>query len=106
MPQFRAVRNALLVAYDDELLDDDEFLMLYDFYKSRNNCEYTKYARFDLDQYDDATAWSIFRFFKKDIRRLQELLRLPDTIITYNRMKVDGIEALCIFLSFIFTDLH
>ena len=26
------------------------------------------------------------------------MLRLPDSIVTYNRMRVDGIEALCIFL--------
>ena len=29
---------------------------------------------------------------------MQEVLRIPDTISTSNRMRVDGVEALCIFL--------
>ena len=98
MPQFRDVRDALVVAMDTEILDDEEFVMLYKLYESRNDYDYKMYSRFDLDQHDDATAWSTFRFFKKDILRLKDVLRIPDFIITYNRLKVDGIEALCIFL--------
>ena len=98
MPNFRNIRNVLLVAMDDGYLSDDEFGVMFDAYKSRNYYTYWKYEPFDLNKYDDAAAWSLFRFFKNDIRRLKDVLRLPDTIITYNRMRVDGIEALCIFL--------
>ena len=33
---FEDVRNALVVAYTDNSLDDEEFLILYDFYESVN----------------------------------------------------------------------
>ena len=98
MPNFRDIRNVLLVAMDDGYLSDDEFGVMFDAYKSRNYYTHWKYEPFDLNKYDDAATWSLFRFFKNDIRRLKDVLRLPDTIITYNRMRVDGIEALCIFL--------
>ena len=36
--------------------------------------------------------------FKNDIFRLKDALRIPDVIRTTNRLVVDGIDALCIFL--------
>ena len=33
---FEDVRNALVVAYADDSLDGEEFLILYDFYESAN----------------------------------------------------------------------
>ena len=87
---------------DDGSLSDDDFLVLYDYYASRNDYPYWKYdwkyGQFDLDSMDDAESWSLFRFFKNDIYRFKAALRIPDTILTYNRMKVDGVKALCVFL--------
>ena len=36
MMSFEDARNALVVAYADDSLDDKEFLILYDFYESVN----------------------------------------------------------------------
>ena len=46
----------------------------------------------------EAECWSEFRFYRTDIYRLQQVFQIPDVIHTNNRLLVDGIEALCIFL--------
>ena len=46
----------------------------------------------------DAECWCEFRFYRNDINRLQETFHIPDGISTYNRLSVDGIEALCLML--------
>ena len=46
MMSFEDARNALVVAYADDSLDDEEFLILYDFYESVNPLY--KYWNFDL----------------------------------------------------------
>ena len=51
-----------------------------------------------MEHLDDAEYWSEFRFLKNDIYRLKDALEIPDVLRTYNRLAVDGIEALCIFL--------
>ena len=47
---------------------------------------------------NDAETWSEFRFLKNDLFRLKDALQIPDTIRTYNRLRVSGIEGLCILL--------
>ena len=98
MSSLRKTRYALLEAYDDGYLSDDEFMLLYDANKSRDDYAYWSYERFDLDKMENAESWSQFRFYKRDIFRLAEVLQIPDTVQTYNRMLVDGVEALCIAL--------
>ena len=58
------------------------------------------YERLNFDSSDHDESWSHFRLFKNDIYRLKNALRIPDFVHTYNRMAVDGVEALCIFLEF------
>ena len=92
------VRAALITSWDDGDLSGNEFIMLYDLNKSRNDYPYWRYEGFELDSLDDDEAWVQFRFFRNDIYRLKEVLHIPDIVRTYNRMIVDGVEALCIFL--------
>ena len=99
MLKFRDVRSALLSSWDDGYISDDEFMILYDVHKSRNDYPYWQYEHFNLDSLDDDESWSHFRLFKNDIYRLKDALRIPDFVHTYNRMAVDGVEALCIFLN-------
>ena len=54
--------------------------------------------QFDLDLLTADECKSEFRFYKKDVYLLTEVLQVPDQIRCYNRVVVDGIEALCIFL--------
>ena len=93
--KLRDVRNLLLLAYDDDDIDDDEFCLLYDLNKSRDDYDYSRNGRFDLENLDDATSWSFFRFYKPDIYRLCDVLEIPDPVITYNRLKVYQVEAMC-----------
>ena len=46
----------------------------------------------------DNECKSEFRFYKNDVYLLAEVLQVPDEIRCYNRVVVDGIKALCIFL--------
>ena len=58
---FEDARNALVVAYADDSLDDEEFLILYDFYESVNPLY--KYLNFDL---------FCFRFIRVSLRPAAE----------------------------------
>ena len=99
MAAFREVRENLLLAYDDDIINDEEFLLLYDINTSKNlDFPYEQYGPFDLDKLSDDECLANFRFFKNDIYTLSEVMDMPDEFHTYNRVKVEKIEALCIFL--------
>lgn len=99
MPSFRDVRNAVLHAHALGNIDDEEFLILYEEFTTKNlEFPYWKYDAFNLENMTDDECWSEFRFRKNDIHRLRQALRIPDSIVTYNRLRVDGDEALCIYL--------
>ena len=44
-----------------------------------------------------------FRFYKNYIYRLKNALQIPDIVRTYNRLAVNGEEALCTFLNVLVT---
>ena len=91
----RGARDLLLFAYDDNLIDDVEFQLLYDINYSRNDYHYWNYESFELYNLTDAETLTEFRFLKNDIYRLKDVLRLPDILKIFGG---SGIEALCIFL--------
>ena len=81
------------------MIDDEEFILLYDLNRSHNpDLPYWNYENFDLDNLSDEECKAEFRFFKNDIYNLQEVLNIPEEIVCYNGLKVDGIEALSMFL--------
>ena len=101
MPTFREAREALLYAFSDDLITDEEFVLLYDINKSKNrDFEYWNYEKFSLFDVSDDDCIAEFRFEKHDITRLKNALQLPNTIRCrlYNDLKVDSTEALCILL--------
>ena len=99
MPRFTEVRNTVILAHGSGIIDDEEFLVLYEYYWTSNlEFPYWNYEKFDLTNVTDDECWSEFRFRKHDIPRLRRALRIPESISTYNRLRVDGNEALCIFL--------
>jgi len=96
---FRDIRQALVQSHANNIIDDEEFVLLYDLNTSNNlDYPYWNYQPFDLDRLTAKECWSEFRFRKDDIYDLQNIFRIPDEVHTYNRMKIDGVEALCIFL--------
>ena len=54
MPNFRETREALLHVHYDNVIDDEEFALLFDLNTSKNrDIEYWKYHTFDLKSYGD-----------------------------------------------------
>ena len=54
MASLRDVRECLVLAYDEDVIDDEECALLYDVNRSKNlDYPYWKYERFHLDALDD-----------------------------------------------------
>ena len=99
MPKFRENRIALLYARQQRLINDEEFLLLYNLNTSASpDFPYWTYDNFDLDSLSDEECKAEFRFYRNDTYQMLDVLQLPDEIICYNRFHVDGFEALCIML--------
>ena len=81
---FRRNRFHLLEAYSENLIDDEEFLLLYDLNKSKSlDFPYWQYEHFDLDMLTDDECQAEFRFLKNDIFTLQfsqSLMKLDVTM--------------------------
>ena len=56
----RAVREQILFAYAENIIDADEFLLLYDANQSKPIYSYWKYNTFDVGMIDDEQASSTF----------------------------------------------
>ena len=86
MGTFREAREALLLANDLDLIDDEEMLLLYDLNRSKDlDIPYWKYEKFELDSRSDDECKSEFRFLKHDIYTLLDVLNLPEKITCQNR---------------------
>ena len=98
---FKNVRNLLLINHNDGFIYDDEFVVLYDLFTSKNldfpydsYVPYDSYAQFDLEELDESESFSEFRFGKRDVRILKEVLQIPDMITCSQRSVCDGLEGL------------
>ena len=101
MPGLREVREQLLLAFDENIIDEEVFLLLYDVNRSSNpDFDYLSYNLFDFDVYPEAECYNELRFKKIDLKRLKNALHIPNEIVctSYNNIRVDGLEALCIVL--------
>lgn len=100
------IRYALFKRYQrhvdfcsQNLINNEEFLLSYDLNKSSNlDLPDCSYDQFDLDLLTDDECKSEFRLYRKDVYLLAKVLQVPDQIRCYNRVVVDGITVLCIFL--------
>lgn len=92
---FKNVRNLLLINHEG-FIDDDEFVVLYDLCASKIlDFPYDSYAPFDLEELDESESFAEFRFGKRDIRVLKDVLLIPGTITCSQRSVCNGIEDLC-----------
>ena len=65
---FKNVRKLLLINHNDGFIDDDEFVVLYDLYASKNlDFPYDSYTPLDLEELDESESFAEFRFGKRDI---------------------------------------
>ena len=69
------MRSMLLIAYDSNDLSDEDFLVLYNSYQSRNpEFPFAIYGRLSPDSFDKAECLAMFRFRKQDIPLLAQVL--------------------------------
>ena len=99
MASFKETRDLLLISRDGNLIDNEEFLLLWDMYTSRNpEYPYEYYQPFSFEEQNEAECKSNFRFEKQDIPLLFDVLGLPETWKCYQGTLCSGLEGLCIIL--------
>ena len=77
----KAVRDLLVLSHFDDLLDDAEFLMLYDANSSKDIYPCWKFNKFNLAAWNDTECQTELRFAKKYFHEILEILHLPEKII-------------------------
>ena len=64
-------------SFADEIIDEEEYVLLFDAYKSSNPAyPYWEYDAFCLDSFDSSECLTEFRVSKEDLS-LAEVLRVP-----------------------------
>ena len=96
---FKEVRDALVWAFADDVIDEDEFLVLYEEYRPCNpSFPYWDYRPFSLDDMDSSECKADFRLEKEDIPVLGNLLRVPRWFRCPQGTVCSGTEGLCLLL--------
>ena len=87
----RYAREHLLLAFDDAMISEEEFVLLFDHNKSSNlDLRYDQYPLFDLDDMEDDECLAEFRVRKRDIPLLEEALQIPEEFTLEQRSVVGG----------------
>ena len=75
MPKWRNIREHLLYSHYEGIIDDEDFLLLYDLHTAKSpDLPYWNYHKFDLDRLSDDECITEFRFLKNYIYRLIGLM--------------------------------
>ena len=86
-------------AYDDGIIDDDDFLLLFGSLKSKNpDFPYEDYGPFSLENMDEEECKAEFRVEKNDLPLLAAALQIPDQFRCSQRTVCGGMEGLCMVL--------
>ena len=76
---FHELREALVCAFSDGVISEEEFLIFYEEYESTNlNFPHWEYEPFSLDNFDSSEARAEFRVDKEDIPLLVNALQVPE----------------------------
>ena len=99
MTKLRETRISLLYVYVSSVINDEEFVLLYDINTAKTpDFPYWNYEAFELNMMSDDECQAEFHFYKNDVYDLKEVLNLPEEFTCYNGLKIDSIDGLCIFL--------
>ena len=104
LQEFEDARVLLLLAHEQETINEEELLLLNfaldeEQRQGRKKVDVvTPGPRFNFDVQTDADCITVCRFRKEDIRRLAVLLQLPATTTSRNRTTWSAEEGLCIVL--------
>ena len=99
MASFQKLQELLLPCLEEEIIDDEEFSVLYEAYAPQNlPFQHSAYEKFSLENKNSAECKADFRVDKRDITLLVEALRVPSIFKCSNGTICDGTEGLCIVL--------
>ena len=100
MTSLKDVRKQLLISHEEGVLNDEEFLLLYDLNRSNNlDLPYDSYPdEFTFDDLENDECLSEFRLNKSDLPLLAEVMRIPETLECSQKSLCSGLEALCTLL--------
>ena len=98
MSSLATVRDSLVIAHSQNIIDDVEFVLLYDANMSKPVFPYSKFERFDIDNWEDEECLTELRFGKNDLQLLLSNLQIPDEIVCSQRTVCDAMEGMCILL--------
>lgn len=95
--------DTILYAWDEGIIDDVELIGLMEVFGEptrvrREPCDYHTIPLFDVNRYSAKQVWEYFRFERNDLERLRTALHIPDIIHTRNRLKENGLRAMCLLL--------
>ena len=72
MPKLKTVRDPLLIAHSENILDDEELLLLFDVNRSTNlDLRYWSYESFNLGSWSENECKSELRFLPGNIKTYQ-----------------------------------
>ena len=96
---FQKVRHLLIYSLADDIIDEEEFVLLYNAYDSGNALyPYREYDGFELDSLELDECLANFRVNKADLPRLAAALRIPARFRCHQGTVCSGLEGLCILL--------
>jgi len=96
---FAEIQDALVLAFADGFLTEEEFVILYHEYKPQNpRYPHWEYDSFCLDDFTSEECQAHFRFMKDDISILADNLRLPPRFVCPQGTICDRVEGLCMLL--------
>ena len=99
MASFQKLQELLLPCLEEEIIDDEEFSVLYEAYAPQNlPFQHSAYEKFSLENKNSAECKADFRVDKRDIALLVEALGVPPIFKCCNGTICDGTEGLCIVL--------
>ena len=83
MSSLQNVCHALLISHSTNLINDEEFFMLYNHNTSKNpDFPYSNYQQFDLENLSYEECKAEFCFYKNDIYFLKEALHIFIYLLT------------------------
>ena len=93
------MQDLIFLSHTSNFIDDEEFLVLCDLFEWKNPCfPYEDYSPFNLVEMTESECLSEFRFRKRDIPILADVLGIPETIRCEQGSTCDGLEGLCMVL--------
>ena len=99
MMSFKEFCRTLLLCYDANLISDEDFIIFYELFSSRNpDFVYNSYNCFNLDEMNGDECNAEFRVRKRDLPTLAQALGIPLVFHLSKRSVVDGMEGFCMLL--------